>query len=231
MGYTFWQWLLHSDGGLMLRVGIGVAILSTLAIVDVRRHGPAARRWREYLFLLAAAGVAMVYGVANDQITVSISWEYFYYGKGIEQVLGAAVPPPMAGLRWEAAKIGLKAAWSVGLAAGVVLLLANNPSRRWRQLPMKTLYRLLAVILIGPVLGAIAGGVLGRMGVVAHLSADLADLVRLNLWRPRSFLCVSGIHLGAYAGGIVATLLAAAWIVKRRSRLVANRGNLQTHSP
>ena len=216
---TFWQWLLHTDGGLAVRVAVGAAIFAAMALVDYRRNGPAARRWREYQLLLAAAGVAMIYGVVNDQITVSISWEYFYYGKGIDSVLGSVVPPPMAGLRWEAAKIGLKATWSAGLIAGVVLLFANNPSRRWPQLPMKTLYRLLAVLLAGPVLGAVAGGVLGWMGALAHLSADLADVVRLGLWRPHSFLCVYGIHLGGYAGGLVAVLAAAGWILLRRTRL------------
>ncbi len=218
MDNPFWQWLLHTDGGLMVRVGAGAAIFAVLAVVDYRRNGPAATRWREYLFLLAAAGIAMVYGVVNDQITAAISWEYFYYGKGIDSVLGSAVPPPMASLRWEAAKIGLKATWSAGLIVAVVLLFANNPSRRWPQLPMKMLYRLLAILLVGPVLGAMAGAVLGWMGVVAHFSPDLTDVIRLDLWRPRRFLCVYGIHLGGYIGGLAGMLTAAIWIRRQRKQ-------------
>ncbi|MGA2498476.1 MAG: hypothetical protein ABSH20_12080 [Tepidisphaeraceae bacterium] len=218
MGSDFWKWLIHSNGGLMLRVGVGAAIFAAMTVADYRRHGPAARRWREYVFLLAAAGIAILYGLVNDQLTVSISWEYFYYGKGIDQVIGIE-PPPMGALRWEAFKIGLKATWTAGLVAGVVLLMANNPSRRRPQLPMKTLYRLLAIMLIGPIIGGIVGGLLGRAGLPARFSAELADLVRLNLWRPGQFQCVYGIHLGGYVGGLAAMVAAAVWIRWKRWRL------------
>lgn len=221
MGSAFWNWLIHSNTGLMLRVGIGAAIFAAMALADYRRNGPAARRWREYLFLLAAAAVAMIYGLVNDQLTVSISWEFFYYGKGIDQVFGTT-PPSMGVLRWEAFKIGLKATWTAGLVAGVVLLMANNPSRRWPQLPMKTLYRLLVIMLIGPVLGAIIGGLLGRAGLPARFSAGLAELVRHDLWRPEQFLCVYGIHTGGYVGGLVAMVWAAVGIRRKRARLAAS---------
>ena len=35
-------WLLHSDGGLLLRIAGGGAIFACLAIQDLRRHGRAA---------------------------------------------------------------------------------------------------------------------------------------------------------------------------------------------
>lgn len=49
----FWNWLLHTDAGLLARIGAGAAIFIVLAIVDLRRNGQQARRWREYLFLLS----------------------------------------------------------------------------------------------------------------------------------------------------------------------------------
>jgi hypothetical protein len=79
--------------------------------------------------LAAAVGAAMLYGIVNDQITSTISWEYFYYGKELDKMLGPQTPPQQWPLRWEAAKVGMKATWTAGLIFGVVLLLANNPFR------------------------------------------------------------------------------------------------------
>ena len=121
------SWLLHSDGGLLLRIVVGCCIFAALGIADLARHGRAATRWREYLVLLAAVAVALAYGALNDQITSAISWEYFYYGKELDKVLRPSVPPAGLSFHWEVAKVGLKATWSAGLIFGVVLLLANNP--------------------------------------------------------------------------------------------------------
>ena len=60
------------------RITFGLLVLAALAILDWYQKGPAATRWREYLFLLLCVAVAMAYGIANDQITSRISWEYFY---------------------------------------------------------------------------------------------------------------------------------------------------------
>ena len=70
------NWWLNSDSGLLARIGIGAAIFLTLAIVDLIRRGRRATRWREYLFLLAAAAYPVAHGVINDRIASSISWEY-----------------------------------------------------------------------------------------------------------------------------------------------------------
>src|SRR4051794_15810247 len=101
-----WDWWLSSDAGLFTRIGIGVAIFAVLATVDLVRHGRAATRWREYSFLLVAVAAAMLYGIANDAIASGISWEYFYYGKGLEQQLGQTLPPDPVALRWAACAIG-----------------------------------------------------------------------------------------------------------------------------
>src|SRR5438477_12984881 len=118
------HWLLHTNAGLLTRIGIGCLIFLILALLDLRRHGPQATRWREYLFLLTCVIVALLYGVINDQLTMTISWEYFAYGKGIAETLPGAEPNSLP-FRMEVAKIGLMATWSVGLLIGVALLLAN----------------------------------------------------------------------------------------------------------
>src|SRR5436305_7516242 len=95
-----------SDGSLPLRIGIGVVIFALLAAIDLHRRGRQATRWREYLLLLAAVAVALAYGIVNDQFTSRLSWEYYYFGKGLDAALGPQTPPDPARLSWEAAKVG-----------------------------------------------------------------------------------------------------------------------------
>jgi len=200
---------------LSVRIALGAAIFAALALADWRRHGPAATRWREYATLLACVAVALAYGVLNDAVTSSISWEYFYYGKGVAERLGHALPPPFWPLKREAARIGLQATWSAGLLIGVALLVANNPSRR--GLPRLRNRRLLAVglpIVLGTtiVVATLMGG-LGWAGAYVWLR-EFASVVGGDESRLRRFMAVFGVHLGGYVGGAVGTGLAV-WRVRR----------------
>src|ERR1700712_3883544 len=109
-----WHWVTTSDAGLATRIGLGGAIFLALALVDLRKHGAGATRWREYLVLLTCTLAAIVYGALNDQVTSAISWEYFYYGKGLSTQLGPQVPPDAVRLHLAAAVVGVKATWTAG---------------------------------------------------------------------------------------------------------------------
>jgi hypothetical protein len=210
------DWLVHTDAGLWTRIAIGVGIFSILGITDLVRMRSGATRWKEYAVLLVAVLAALFYGAINDQITSSISWEYFYYGKELEHVLGPTIPPDSAGLHWEAAKVGLKATWSAGLIFGVVLLLANNPFRNWPRLKNRQLVRMLPIILLTAAGFAVVGGILGYEGALTHFNTDFEDMVRADVFRPHRFICTWGVHLGGYVGGFVGTFIAAGMIIYKR---------------
>lgn len=212
-----WNWWAHTDSGLLARVAIGAMFFVFLATVDLLRRGRKATRWREYLFLLACAAAAMGYGWVNDRIASSISWEYFYYGKGLDQRLGSRVPPDMRALQWEACKIGLKATWSVGLVVGVALLIANNPRKGRPQLPWTELGRMVVVVFVTCALFAAVGAGMGSRGLLNWTSHDISALWRDDLFRPRQFSTAYGMNLGGYVGGVVGTILVTARIVRRRS--------------
>lgn len=213
-----WDWWLWTDAGLATRVAIGAGIFAVLAGVDLWRNGRRATRWREYLFLLAAVILAMAYGLANDYIASGISWEYFYYGKGLDHVLGPHVPPDPAALARSACAVGLRATWSAGLIVGVVLLIANNPRPGRPQLPYRKLLILLPAIFAGAAVIAVLGAWVGAMGWLAWTNADIGSLVRENLFRPKRFMSVYGLNLGGYAGGLLATVAAAIYIRRHRRR-------------
>lgn len=223
MAGGFWNWFIYSDEGLLVRVGIGVAIFAVLAVVDIRRKGRRSQRWREYLFLFAVAAAAIPYGVVNDLITAAISWEYFYYGKELRGVLGPWIPPAEPALRWEAAKMGMKATWSAGLVVGVAFLLANNPRKNRPQLAYWRLWKLILLPLGVAVVGSALGGWAGYAGLLTAFSHDFERLAAEDVWRPRRFMCVWGVHLGAYLGGAVG-LLGSVWaILRQRAKLAQCR--------
>ena len=193
---------------LPVRIVAGACVFAALAVIDLCRRGRAATRWREYAFLLWAMLLAMAYGALNDQVTSRISWEYFYYGKELDKVLGPRIPPDAAALHWEAMKVGIKATWSVGLLMGAALLIANNPSPGGRQLSFSRLTAALGIVLGVTVLTAAIGGWLGSQGWLDWISADFSQMRRTGVFRPDRFLCTFGIHLGGYFGAAAGTGLA-----------------------
>jgi hypothetical protein len=211
-----WNWWLNSNTGLYTRIAAGCSIFAFLATIDLFRHGRSATRWREYSFLLLAVGLAMAYGAINDAIASHISWEYFYYGKGISQQLGPTVPPDPGALQSAAIGVGLKATWSAGLIVGVALLIANNPRTNRPRLPYRTLIAMLISIFVTAAIGAASGSLLGNRGALAWTNSDIAAIARDNLFRPIRFMSAYGMNLGGYAGGLLATASAITWITARR---------------
>ena len=130
------------------RIAIGSTIFLVLASIDLYHNRARATRWREYLFLIVCVVAAIIYGIVNDQITSRISWEYFYYGKELDRLLGPETPPDPEALHRHAAIIGAEATWSAGLIIGVALLLANNPRRDRPRLSYRRLAKMLILIFL-----------------------------------------------------------------------------------
>jgi hypothetical protein len=224
------NWLIHSQAGLVTRIVVGATVLAALGLWDLKKNGRHATRWREYTFLLACTLAAMVYGVLNDQITSSISWEYFYFGKSLEERLGLNVPPAPGALHWEAAKIGMQATWSVGLILGAAMLIANNPRRTRPQLSYLRMLRILPGVFLIAIAFAIVGGIAGYFGCLNWASPDFAEMWTAQMFRPRRFIGVWGVHLGGYVGGLLAAVWAVYHILHCR-RTLGTHGNSPTDHP
>lgn len=219
------HWLTHTNAGLATRICFGVLFFLAMATLDPARNGSRATRWREYGFLIGCVAVAVLYGVMNDLITSSISWEYFYYGKELMTALGPDTPPQRPAMARQAMLVGIKATWTAGFIIGVVLLIANNPSRRYPQLPYRSLLRVaLAIFALCAICGALLG-VAGSSGWLVAFNDDFADMVRENEFRPFRFMAVFGVHLGGYLGGALGAIAGAIFIRWRRRRLQGTGSN------
>jgi hypothetical protein len=219
MSNEFWNFLLNTNTGLIIRILVGAGIFVILAGVDYYKNRKSATRWKEYLFLLVAVLVAMLYGITNNMLTSSISWEYFYHGKNLHAALGTQIPPDTVVLRLEAAKVGMMATWTVGLMLGAAVLIVNNPCKNFPRLGYRNLYSLLFMPIVGAIFFGAIFGVLGYFGWLNFCDVDLQLLWENNIWRPRLFTAAWGVHLGGYVGGITGAAIAIAIIIRKRFKL------------
>ena len=112
--------LQHNNASMRFLYSLGVLLLlmTIAAYIDWRRRREAATKWREYGFLLIGGLLGAAVGVLNDQITCTISPEYFIYGKEI---------PGGEGFRLRVAWLGFMAGFSPGAIIAGAYMLANNP--------------------------------------------------------------------------------------------------------
>jgi hypothetical protein len=187
------------------RLAALVALMSVVAWIDWRRHGERATRWREYSFLLVAGMLGGSFGVGIDQLTSTISPEYFIFGKGI---------PHDDAFRVHVASLGFQAGFVMGMLVGGIYLLANNPRPGRTSLSYGRLFR----FGVAPIIAAAVAAPISALAIdnwdPLNLARELRDV--LSPAEIDQFRLVWGIHVGLYVGGVIGT---AVGVVKiRRSR-------------
>ena len=166
-------------------------------------------------FIFIAILLAGFYGIIHDQITYSISPEYFtkfkYRQFGFE-------PEWFGGHRQTVAAIGFLATWWTGLFIGISLGLVSLffPDHKTMIAVLKKAIRLLLMI---TVVTGVAGFLYGKFylaktGVGWWLPEDLAD--------KSSFIIVGSIHNFSYLGGAIGLLVAIVCLVFRKIRSKQN---------
>ena len=157
-----------------------------------------------------------IYAAALDQITLSISWEYFYFGKGIGE--GLAVGQSLA-LRGRVVWMGLQAGLGPGLLIGAALLIANNPRGSRPQLSGARLALWLAAPLTASAALAAIGVVVGGTGHLTWCLTHFQEMVTNDTMRPFHFMATWAARLGAYLGGLLGAIAAVWGVLRQRQRL------------
>jgi hypothetical protein len=162
---------------------------------------------KEYVFLLYAALAATAYAVVHDQLTATLSPEYFLVGKGL-----AGDPHP---LRWAVTLLAARAGFGPGLLVGVALLVSNNPRRAGAppQLPFRALVKLSLVPLV---LAATTACLAGVVNAFVRIGSETAVALLVPPERAPAFAIVWAIHAGSYAGALLGTGVSALLVMARR---------------
>ncbi len=171
-----------------------VLAVSLVVWESLRRPGRFTR-WREYAFLAGCGLAGCVLGVLNDQITSSLSPEYFVLGKEI---------PAGEEFRLRVASLGAKAGSSAGIIAGAFYLFANTfrsprPIVSYRRLTILTWKPIASAIVLG-----VAGALLFPRVCPRGLINDLETVLTAS--ETASFVTVWGAHIGVYVGAAVGVL-------------------------
>jgi hypothetical protein len=187
------------------RVLLLLALMAVAAIVDLKRNGRTASKHREYGFILVSGIVGALAGLGNDLITVTISPEYFVFGKDLE---------PGEDLRWRAGVFGIKEGLSAGIIGGAICLFATAEKSGLSKARMRYLLVKLWMPLTGA--GLVGGGlplIAGKLDPL-RISNNLSSF--LNTEQIARFLRVWWIHCGLYAGMVVGLAVMIARIRKQR---------------
>ena len=171
------------------------------------------------LFLVLAVFAAGLFGAVHDQISYTVSPEYFTHFKfPMFHLLDARIPE-----RIRAAEVGFLASWwmgiPLGLLTGVAGFIHNNP----KQMKL-ALLKSLPVILGFTLAFSLAGLVYGYFKTqTIVLSAYDGWYIPSGITNLRRFLCAGYMHNSAYIGGVVA--IPVAWVyhvlIKRSAKNAA----------
>lgn len=167
------------------------------------------RQFIEALKITAiGALIAGMYGSIHDQISFTISPEYFTKMKYVQFGLTNSMFPP----RWNVAYIGVMATWWVGLIGGWLLarlgIMKLPPAIRLRRT-----WQAFAIVVT-------TAAATGAIGVAAALFAT--DAGSLERWRDiqhaldiedlRAFMIVAFLHEAGYIGAVFGILIALIFV-------------------
>jgi hypothetical protein len=183
------------------------------------------RKLGVFLLLVATAAVlAGLFGALHDQLSYTVSPEYYTRFK-FEQFAfaGVGAMPPRLG----AAVVGVLATWWVGLIAGLGVGAAGLVHREPAEMARATL-RAFGVVAVVALAAGLAGLAAGWFGFGPDEQAAYIDWwCPSGLVSPRQFFAVGMMHNVSYLGGAVGVLVAvvlqfrAARVARRRARAEA----------
>jgi hypothetical protein len=156
--------------------------------------------------------IAGIYGIVHDQITYSISEEYFTKFKfiqfGFHQI-------EYLSNREIVTIIGFFATWWMGLIIGTILGLTGlifSDHKQMRKMIVKAITITIAVSIISGFAGYLIGKFyLSETGV----SWWMPD----NLEHKRDFITVGSIHNFSYLGGVLGLLTGISYMIIQKSKL------------
>lgn len=160
------------------------------------------------LVVFASTIIASVYGALHNQITYSISEEYFTkfkYGQfGFE-------PEWFGGNIQTVALIGVFSSWWTGLIIGIILglvgLIYNS----------KDMIKMITKSIVLTLITTVSFGLIGFIYGYTNKNNDIGFCFPENLQNETEFLIAGSIHNFSYIGGLVGLIVGAIYLIKKRN--------------
>lgn len=173
-----------------------------------------------FKFVVRSLLVAGLFGAVHDQISYTVSSEYFTKLKFVQFTL----TDPFIPERIRVSMVGVLASWWMGIPLGILTGLAGyrhpTPAQMHRALTLS-----LGLIVGLTSVAALTGLAYGFVVTSSHLNpADYVTwYIPRGLQEPRNYLCAGHMHNAAYIGGALS--IPAAWafhiFYKRRMKKLA----------
>lgn len=185
---------------------------------DNIKHNDNKKNIQNVLLILICICVASLYGIVHDQLTYSISPEYYtkfkFYQFGIVNDPNSFIANP----RQLAILVGIMATWWIGMIIGLVIgliCLAVAPS----QIIIKTALKAILLIILITFLTGLLGLAYGYI-VMKDLPKENFENWYLpkNIGNLSSFIMVGSMHNFSYAGGLIGLIAAIVYIVKNKRK-------------
>jgi hypothetical protein len=155
------------------------------------------------VLVIVSCLLAGLYGILHDQLTYSISPEYYtkfkFYQFGFMDIGNEAIFPNP---RIEVSAVGLLATWWMGIPIGIILGLVGLIHKDWRTMFKVTFKTFIVTILIAFVTGLI-GLAYGHIYLADKPKAEFGNwYIPDNLIDFGSFIKVGSMHNFSYLGGL-----------------------------
>ncbi len=169
-----------------------------------------------YLGMLpVAAMIAGLYGAAHDQISYTVSPEYFTRFKFIQFDLPWAYDNPRLG----AAYVGFLATWWMGVFVAIPLGLFGFMFRKPRQMAANLAGSLLAAVMVALLTGLI-GLAYGYQQVTEQTITAYRQWIPSTVTDPVQFMRVGVMHDASYLGGLTGLIAGITYLILAKWRAV-----------
>lgn len=170
------------------------------------------------LLLIIGLGplIGGLYGIIHDQLTYTISPEYYtkfkFYQFGLIDIGNEAIFPNP---RLEVSAVGFVATWWMGLPIGLILGLVGLTIKDNKQMFRTTLKAFVLTTIIAFITGLIG---------LAYGKLILAD-TGVSWWLPnnlidkKNFIAVGSMHNFSYLGGLTGLIAGIIYILRQKKKL------------
>jgi hypothetical protein len=165
--------------------------------------------------ILLAPFIGGVYGILNDQLTYTISPEYYtkfkFYQFGLMTMGNEAIFPNP---RIQVSAVGFMATWWMGLAIGFILGLVGLAHKNGTQLFRITIQAILVTVVV-----AFATGLIGlAYGKLYLAKTGVSWWLPGNLIDTKNFIAVGSMHNFSYLGGLTGLIAGSFYSVRQKEK-------------